>query len=70
MNAHVIEVQRVRLAVPAGLSADEKHAYEQLAAFYTDVYYALFMGTRPQTPTALADSPVGLATFLIDQRGP
>ena len=52
--------------VPAGLSADEKHAYEQLAAFYKDVYYALFMGTRPQTLTALADSPVGLATFMID----
>jgi pimeloyl-ACP methyl ester carboxylesterase len=52
--------------VPAGLSADEKHAYDQLAAFYKDVYYALFMGTRPQTLTALADSPVGLATFMID----
>jgi len=52
--------------VPEGLSADEKHAYEQLAAFYKDVYYALFMGTRPQTLTALADSPVGLATFMID----
>ena len=52
--------------VPAGLSADEKHAYEQLAAFYKDVYYALFMGTRPQTLTAFADSPVGLATFMID----
>jgi pimeloyl-ACP methyl ester carboxylesterase len=52
--------------VPAGLSADEQHAYEQLAAFYKNVYYALFMGTRPQTLTALADSPVGLATFMID----
>jgi pimeloyl-ACP methyl ester carboxylesterase len=52
--------------VPAGLSADEKHAYQQLAAFYKDVYYALFMGTRPQTLTAFADSPVGLATFMID----
>jgi pimeloyl-ACP methyl ester carboxylesterase len=52
--------------VPAGLSADEQHAYEQLAAFYKSVYYALFMGTRPQTLTALADSPVGLATFMID----
>jgi pimeloyl-ACP methyl ester carboxylesterase len=52
--------------VPAGLSADEKHAYEQLAAFYKDVYYAFFMGTRPQTLTALADSPAGLATFMID----
>ncbi|HMJ86824.1 MAG TPA: epoxide hydrolase [Vicinamibacterales bacterium] len=52
--------------VPAGLSADEKHAYEQLAAFYQKVYYAVIMGTRPQTLTALADSPVGLATFMID----
>lgn len=52
--------------VPAGLTADEKHAYEQLASFYKDVYYAFFMGTRPQTLTALADSPVGLATFMID----
>jgi pimeloyl-ACP methyl ester carboxylesterase len=53
-------------SVPAGLSADEKHAYEQLAAFYKKVYYAVIMGTRPQTLTALADSPVGLATFMID----
>jgi pimeloyl-ACP methyl ester carboxylesterase len=52
--------------VPAGLSADEAHAYRQLAAFYKNVYYAFFMGTRPQTLTALADSPVGLATFMID----
>lgn len=52
--------------VPAGLAPDEKHAYEQLAAFYKNVYYAFFMGTRPQTLTALADSPVGLATFMID----
>jgi pimeloyl-ACP methyl ester carboxylesterase len=52
--------------VPAGLSPDEEHAYEMLAAFYKNVYYAFLMGTRPQTLTALADSPVGLATFLID----
>jgi len=51
---------------PAGLSDDEKRGYEQLAAFYKDVYYAFLMGTRPQTLTALTDSPVGLATFLID----
>jgi pimeloyl-ACP methyl ester carboxylesterase len=52
--------------MPAGLSADEQRAYEMLVTFYKDVYYAFFMGTRPQTLTALADSPVGLATFLID----
>ena len=52
--------------VPPGLSLDERRAYEQLAAFYKNVYYALFMGTRPQTLAALSDSPVGLATFMID----
>ena len=52
--------------LPDGLAGDEKRAYEQLAAFYKDVYYAFFMGTRPQTLVALADSPVGLATFMID----
>ncbi|MCS6288481.1 MAG: epoxide hydrolase [Nitrospira sp.] len=52
--------------VPAGLSVDEKHCYEMLAAFYKNVYYGFFMATRPQTLTALADSPVGLATFMLD----
>jgi len=52
--------------VPAGLSEEEQRAYKTLASFYKDVHYALLMGTRPQTLTALADSPVGLATFLID----
>jgi pimeloyl-ACP methyl ester carboxylesterase len=51
---------------PAGLSADEKHAYDMLVAFYKNVYYGFFMATRPQTLTGLSDSPVGLATFLLD----
>ena len=51
---------------PAGLSADEKRAYEQVAAFYKHLGYAILMGSRPQTLTALADSPVGLAAFMID----
>jgi pimeloyl-ACP methyl ester carboxylesterase len=52
--------------VPSGLSEEEREAYMRLAFFYTQVYYAFFMGTRPQTLVALADSPVGLATFMID----
>jgi pimeloyl-ACP methyl ester carboxylesterase len=51
---------------PPGLSADEKRAYEQVAAFGKHLGYAILMGTRPQTLTALADSPVGLAAFMID----
>ena len=52
---------------PSGLSADERHAYEQLHDFYTKhVAYALEMGTRPQTLYGVADSPVGLAAWMID----
>jgi hypothetical protein len=51
---------------PSGLSAEEKRAYEQLVFFYKHVHYALWMGSRPQTLTGFADSPIGLATFLLD----
>ena len=51
----------------SGLSADERRAYEQLHDFYTKhVAYALEMGTRPQTLYGIADSPVGLAAWMID----
>ena len=52
--------------VPPGLSAEEKLAYEMLQVTYKNVQYAFYMAWHPQTLTALADSPVGLATFLID----
>jgi pimeloyl-ACP methyl ester carboxylesterase len=51
---------------PSGLSDEERSTYEQLVFFYKHVYYALWMATRPQTMTGIADSPVGLATFLLD----
>ena len=51
---------------PSGLSAEERSTYEQLVFFYKHVYYALWMATRPQTMTGFADSPIGLATFLLD----
>jgi pimeloyl-ACP methyl ester carboxylesterase len=51
---------------PSGISAEEKSSYEQLVFFYQHVYYAFWMATRPQTAAALADSPIGLATFLLD----
>jgi pimeloyl-ACP methyl ester carboxylesterase len=51
----------------AGLSAEESHAYDQLAFFYTkDLAYAQEMGTRPQTLYGIADSPVGLAAWILD----
>jgi pimeloyl-ACP methyl ester carboxylesterase len=52
---------------PGGLSADEVHAYEQLQLLYGKQFaYAAFMRTRPQTLYGLADSPVGLAAWLLD----
>ena len=52
---------------PAGLSADERRAYEQLTVLYAKRRaYALMMGTRPQTLYGLADSPVCLAAWLLD----
>jgi pimeloyl-ACP methyl ester carboxylesterase len=51
---------------PSGLSAEERSSYEQLDFFYKHVYYAFWMATRPQTGTAFADSPIGLAAFLLD----
>jgi len=52
---------------PNGLSADEKSAYEQLDSFYKHgVGYAVEMSGRPQTLYAMADSPVGLAAWILD----
>jgi pimeloyl-ACP methyl ester carboxylesterase len=52
---------------PAGLNAEEKHAWDQLVDFYANgLGYAQEMSGRPQTLYALADSPVGLAAWIID----
>ena len=53
--------------IPSGLSAEERHAFEQLKFFFTKgVAYALEMGNRPQTLYGIADSPVGLAAWILD----
>jgi pimeloyl-ACP methyl ester carboxylesterase len=52
---------------PAGLSADESRAYEQLSFLYTKgIGYATEMALRPQTLCGIADSPVGLAAWMLD----
>ena len=52
---------------PAGLSAEEKHAWDQLDFFYKKgLGYANEMSLRPQTLYALEDSPVGLASWILD----
>jgi pimeloyl-ACP methyl ester carboxylesterase len=52
--------------LPAGLSDDEKRAADQLSFVYKHIGYGLMLGDRPQTLTAMADSPVGMAAFLLD----
>jgi pimeloyl-ACP methyl ester carboxylesterase len=52
---------------PSGLSADERLAYERLALVYAKgVGYAYQMGFRPQALYGIADSPIGLAAYLLD----
>lgn len=54
-------------APPSGLSDEERRAYEKLRdLFATGIAYAHEMGTRPQTLYGIADSPVGLAAWLMD----
>ncbi len=52
--------------VPSGLSAEEQRAYEQLVRTFKQVDYARLMASRPQTLYGIADSPVGLAAWLLD----
>jgi pimeloyl-ACP methyl ester carboxylesterase len=52
---------------PAGLSVEERQAFDQLDTFYKHgLGYANEMANRPQTLYALADSPVGLAAWMLD----
>jgi pimeloyl-ACP methyl ester carboxylesterase len=51
---------------PAGLTTEERRAYEQLVRTFMQVEYAKYMAARPQTLYGIADSPVGLAAWLLD----
>jgi pimeloyl-ACP methyl ester carboxylesterase len=54
-------------APPADLTAEERHAWDQLDFFYKKgLGYAIEMANRPQTLYGLVDSPVGLAAWMID----
>jgi pimeloyl-ACP methyl ester carboxylesterase len=65
--AEIAKALQLGEPAPSDLSADEKHAFDRLDFFFKlDVAYALEMGTRPQTLYGIADSPVGLAAWIID----
>jgi pimeloyl-ACP methyl ester carboxylesterase len=52
---------------PAGLSAEEKGAWDQLDFFYKHgLGYAQEMAGRPQTLYGIEDSPAGLAAWMLD----
>jgi pimeloyl-ACP methyl ester carboxylesterase len=52
---------------PSDLSAEEKHGFDQLRFFYKyGLAYAQEMGNRPQTLYGIADSPIGLAAWILD----
>ncbi|MGZ5922890.1 MAG: alpha/beta hydrolase, partial [Rhizomicrobium sp.] len=52
---------------PAGLTAEEHNAWKQLDFFYKKgLGYAQEMSNRPQTLYGIADSPIGLAAWMLD----
>lgn len=54
-------------SLPADLSGEERRTCEQLDPVWNGgATYALQMAARPQVLTGLADSPVGLAAYLLD----
>src|SRR5215210_6483528 len=68
-NAIPPEINKAAAAgspAPTGLSAEEKRAYETVAALYKTIPTQLFMASHPQTLYGIADSPIGVAAWLLD----
>ena len=51
---------------PAGLSAEEQRAYDQIGFLYRNIPTQIMMAAHPQTLYGLADSPIALAAWMID----
>jgi pimeloyl-ACP methyl ester carboxylesterase len=51
---------------PTGLSAEEKRAYETVVLLYKTIPTQFFMAAHPQTLYGIADSPIGVAAWLLD----
>ena len=64
--ADIDKASRAGEPTPSGLSVEERRAYEQLIRTFGQVDYAKYMASRPQTLYGIADSPVGLAAWLLD----
>src|SRR5918999_3252561 len=57
---------RTGASPPSDLSDEERRAWDTLAFTYKNIGYGIMMGTHPQSITAIADSPIGLAAFFLD----
>jgi pimeloyl-ACP methyl ester carboxylesterase len=65
--ADIEKALQTNQAPPYALSVDEKRAWDQLDFFYKHgLGYAQEMAGRPQTLYGIADSPVGLAAWILD----
>ena len=65
--ADVEKALELRQPPPYALSAEEKGAWDQLDFFYKHgLGYAQEMANRPQTLYGIADSPIGLAAWILD----
>ena len=65
--ADVDQAAATAASAPAGLSAEEREAFDRIALFYkTNLAMYLEMGSRPQTLYGIEDSPIGLAAWLLD----
>jgi pimeloyl-ACP methyl ester carboxylesterase len=63
----LVRAARDGLPPPPELAGEELHAYEQMITFLRDgIAYALEMGNRPQTLYGIVDSPIGLASWILD----
>jgi pimeloyl-ACP methyl ester carboxylesterase len=66
MPADVTKALQSGSPAPAGLSAEEQRAYDQLVFAFQHLPTQIMMIAHPQTLYGLADSPVALAAWMID----
>jgi pimeloyl-ACP methyl ester carboxylesterase len=65
--AEISKAMAAGSAPPSTLTPDERNAWDQLDFFYKKgLAYASEMSLRPQTLYGIADSPVGLAAWILD----
>ncbi|MGZ3710189.1 MAG: epoxide hydrolase family protein [Bdellovibrionota bacterium] len=65
--ADIMKAAQSGTPAPSELSGDEKLAFDRLQDFYTKgIGYAVEMKNRPQTLYGIADSPIGLAGWMLD----